>query len=516
MRMRVTDLMTDPLLRLELATPVRAAELDARITAAVMTESIDPAAHLSPGSLVMTTGMALNFADLRIWAGYVERLHDAGAAAVAFGLGAPHARVPEGLVSAARELGLPILVVPAETPFLRLQATLHRTLAAEEFTASRLGWSIADECTNLAARGQGPEALLEHMARRSGARLRIVDDALVQFTISRQSSRPDPGAEVPWHADASQEADLSIPLPLDDVKWFLQCRATDGGPTETQLRALLGPAATVLSMVLSQALESAMPGTEFSAELLAALKSTDAGAADRIGAAAHHLEIDLALGARLVVLRSRSTARVRLLTWRILRLLSRSAKVVPMAAPPGAMLLVAPFEPQERSSPLSHDAVSESWEEIRSAASGSGDSVQISEVLRSPQMLSLFTALHSPQRPDALASEGVEAIGPPQLPDVLRLMAPLHARALSEWLLAPVLESPRAADLLSSLSALLNTTTIAQAAARLGAHRNTVRAHRDELERLLGLDLSDGNHRSLCALSLLGLPAVSTHQEPPH
>lgn len=504
--MRVTDLMSDRLLRLELATPSSPAQLNARITTAVMTESIDPAAYLSPGTLVMTTGMALNFADVRIWNGYVERLRAAGVAALAFGLGAAHACVPAGLVSAARELGLPVLAVPRETPFLRLQATLHRALAEEEFAASRSGWSIAQECTRLATHGLDPEAVLEHMARRSDSRLRIVDDSLAQFAVSRHPSRDDPERDAPLQARMPQDEVLSIPLPLDDVTWFLQCRNTDDGPSQTQLRALLGPAATVLSMILGRALESTLPGSEFSAELLAALESVDGGAAERISAAVQHHGVDLTQGARLLVLRSRGTVRVHLLTWRVLRLLDETATAVPMKAPPGVMVLVAPARQPKGPSRQNQAPMTEIWDELRSAISGPDDSVLISDVLRSPEMLSLFTALHSSRRFDHEPPAGVEFVGPVQLQDVLRLVPSMHARAISEDVLGPLLRSPREAELLRSLRALLDTTTIAQAAALLGTHRNTARAHRDELERLLGLDLADGDHRSLCALSLLGLP----------
>ncbi|WP_373563642.1 helix-turn-helix domain-containing protein [Brevibacterium oceani] len=78
----------------------------------------------------------------------------------------------------------------------------------------------------------------------------------------------------------------------------------------------------------------------------------------------------------------------------------------------------------------------------------------------------------------------------------------MHSAANSQATLAPVLASGRARELLDSLGALIDTTTIAQAAVRLRVHRNTVRAHREELEGLLGLDLGNGADRSLCALAL--------------
>lgn len=502
--MRVSDLITDPLLRLELATPSTHAELETRITSAVATESIDPAAYLSPGTLIMTTGMALNFDDPRIWTGYVERLLNAEVAALAFGLGKPHTSVPVGLMNAAKQLGLPVLGVPAEVPFLHLQNIVHRALAEEDFQASRLGWAIAEECTDMAATGQELDFVLDHMAHRSGVTLRIVDDTGSTFAVGegRDASRGESAAA----PVSGRTADLSLPLALGDgAKWHLGCFRTGSSFTETQLRTILAPAAAVLSMILARILETRMWESEGSSELLAALESTDETAAQSVDAALRSQGIDLSHGARLISVRSRSAVRVHLVSWRMIRLFDGLARVTPVETTSAVLLLVTPENPGAEAHRLTQERFRDLLDEMRSMISDSSDSLFISERLTNPRAMNLFAALHGSRRPGAEPPAGVHLVNAPDLHDIIRLIPPLFTTAIAESLLDPVLTSSRSAELLASLAVLIDTTSIAHAAARLQVHRNTARAHRDELEELLGINLTDGADRSMCALALAGL-----------
>ena len=83
----------------------------------------DPGPYLSGGELVMTTGLNLG-ADRRAQADYVSRLVAANVAALAFDTGISYDRVPDGIVAAGDALGLPILQVPASTPFIAITRTV--------------------------------------------------------------------------------------------------------------------------------------------------------------------------------------------------------------------------------------------------------------------------------------------------------------------------------------------------------------------------------------------------------
>ncbi|MBO9523446.1 MAG: PucR family transcriptional regulator [Nocardioidaceae bacterium] len=86
------------------------------VTAVHVSELADPTPYLTGGELLLTTGLALPRSRLAVER-YVGRLVEADVSALAFGLGPVHAEVPATLSAACATLGLPLLVVPAPTPF---------------------------------------------------------------------------------------------------------------------------------------------------------------------------------------------------------------------------------------------------------------------------------------------------------------------------------------------------------------------------------------------------------------
>jgi len=86
------------------------------VTAVHVSELLDPTVYLSGGELLLTTGLALPRGRTAIGR-YVERLVEAEVSALAFGLGPVHAQLPAALAEACAHSGLPLLVVPAPTPF---------------------------------------------------------------------------------------------------------------------------------------------------------------------------------------------------------------------------------------------------------------------------------------------------------------------------------------------------------------------------------------------------------------
>src|SRR3954471_11243867 len=82
------------------------------------TELEDPTPWLSGGELILTTGLQLQ--DEKVQRMFVERLSSRHAAGIGFGTGFGHREVPEALVEAAREAGLPLFEVPYELPFIAI------------------------------------------------------------------------------------------------------------------------------------------------------------------------------------------------------------------------------------------------------------------------------------------------------------------------------------------------------------------------------------------------------------
>jgi PucR family transcriptional regulator, purine catabolism regulatory protein len=91
----------------------------------------DPTPYLSGGELVMTTGMNVGAtADEQFE--YLARLSTARVAALAFDTGTTHSAVPTGIIDAGDVLGLPVLSVPAETPFIAITRAIIDEVTADQ------------------------------------------------------------------------------------------------------------------------------------------------------------------------------------------------------------------------------------------------------------------------------------------------------------------------------------------------------------------------------------------------
>ncbi len=91
----------------------------------------DPTPYLSGGELVMTTGMKVGATSDEQFA-YLARLSAAGVAALAFDTGTTFQVVPAGIIAAGDALGLPVLSVPAYTPFIAITRTIIDEVTADQ------------------------------------------------------------------------------------------------------------------------------------------------------------------------------------------------------------------------------------------------------------------------------------------------------------------------------------------------------------------------------------------------
>jgi purine catabolism regulator len=161
------------------------------ITAVHISELLEPEAYLTGGELLLTTGLALP-GTASACAAYVERVREAGVSALVLGLGPVHQTVPETLVEACRSAGVPLLVVPAATPFL---------------TVSRAYWS---------ARSRSTEERLNDVVAAHRA---LVDAAVAPDPVAsvlRRLARWLDGWAVLLHADGT--VDMTEPALGDELE----------------------------------------------------------------------------------------------------------------------------------------------------------------------------------------------------------------------------------------------------------------------------------------------------------
>ncbi|PSK96452.1 purine catabolism regulator [Murinocardiopsis flavida] len=175
MPLTIRGLLTHGELGLSLAAG--AAGIDRAVNWVHASEVPDPTPWLDPGSLVIATG--LGHGSPGVMAGTVRSLAATGAAGLGVAVDVVYAAVPEEVLAAGEETGLPILVVPFATPFVAIaraaadriaeeeRAALHQALTTHQrLTASVLEHGAALGSTLVLARSLGGWAAVADRAGR--------------------------------------------------------------------------------------------------------------------------------------------------------------------------------------------------------------------------------------------------------------------------------------------------------------------------------------------------------------
>ncbi|MFF4171043.1 PucR family transcriptional regulator ligand-binding domain-containing protein [Streptomyces sp. NPDC001744] len=157
--------LTALLARRDLGLRLLAGPGDASLHWVHTSEMADPYPYLLGGELLMTAGVQL--ADP---ARYVERVVEAGAAALAFGVTPVYDTVPAELVDACARAGLPLLEVPPRTPFTAVARAVWRLMAEARLRELRRVTEAQQSLATAAARPAPVPAVLGALASRLGGR----------------------------------------------------------------------------------------------------------------------------------------------------------------------------------------------------------------------------------------------------------------------------------------------------------------------------------------------------------
>ncbi|MFZ3597263.1 PucR family transcriptional regulator [Streptomyces sp. BH104] len=192
---------------------VRAGEqhLDTPVRWAHVSELADPVPYMEGGELLLITALKLDAEDPDAMRRYVKRLSDAGVVGLGFAVGVNYDDVPEALVKAAKDEGLPLLAVPPRTPFIAISKAVSAAIAAEQYKAVTSGFAAQRELTKQAL-GSGPEGVLAVLAAQvdgwaalydaSGAVVATAPDwagrraARLTGDVERLRDRPAPASAV--------------------------------------------------------------------------------------------------------------------------------------------------------------------------------------------------------------------------------------------------------------------------------------------------------------------------------
>ncbi|OEJ24752.1 PucR family transcriptional regulator [Streptomyces agglomeratus] len=211
---------------------VRAGEdrLDTPVRWAHVSELPDPVPYMEGGELLLVTAMKLEAEDPEAMRRYVRRLAGAGVVGLGFAVGVHYEDIPQALVDAATEQGLPLLEVPRRTPFLAISKAVSAANAADQYRAVTAGFEAQRELTKAALSGDGPGDLLARLASHvngwaalydvSGAVVAAAPDwaarraARLTADVERLRERPAPASSVVGGggADSDAEADDRVEL----------------------------------------------------------------------------------------------------------------------------------------------------------------------------------------------------------------------------------------------------------------------------------------------------------------
>lgn len=464
-------------------------------------ELADPGPFLEGGELLLTTGLGARGWDDE-WDAYVARLAAAGVAAIGFGTGLTHARVPDALVRACRDRSVNLVEVPRRTTFVAVSRLTAALLQERERAAARRATAMQRELTEAAARRGGPAGVLAALARHLGGGAALV--------------RPD-GTPVHGPAGGTPPAGLDLPgeiarirpqglraatsVTVDATTCVLQPVGLDPRP-ESYLAAWTGRAlddgrrgAVTTAVALlgldaerrrdrrdadrrlrARALEVLLAGDPRTAAVLL-------DAADAPGRVPRRLRaVEAARGPGQVEAGDAGDGGDAGEAWETavadaLGDLEELGDVLPAASPAGLRVAAAPDRAEEAAARLAR----------RGFRAGVGEAVAADAGPRSASTARHALARTSPALPvarwDDLVGDGV-----------LALLGGTTAAAYGETFLAPLAGSEALRGVLRSF--LRHHGSRGRVADELGVHRNTVRHRVAEIEAALGRSLDDPGTRA--------------------
>ncbi len=179
--MRVIDLLELPILQ---GTRVVAGEagMEQRVRWVHVVDLPDPLPWIDRGMLMLSTGIAWPRSDDDL-AVLVRRLAERGVAAV--GLAVPHyfSRFPDIMRAVADEVGLPLLEIPWEIPFVRITETVHQLILREQWQELERAEQLHRELMRAAARTRNLDRLVRTLGELLGRSITVEepDGTLLAF-----------------------------------------------------------------------------------------------------------------------------------------------------------------------------------------------------------------------------------------------------------------------------------------------------------------------------------------------
>ncbi len=488
--------------------------LDAVVPWVHTSELDDPTPYLAGGELLLTTGLKLGGGAEELRA-YVHRLADAGVVGVGFGVGLGHDEVPDALVRAAGERGLPLLRVPRPTPFIAISKAVSAAVAADRYRDVTASLEAQRDLTRAALSPAGTPALLGRLATQVGGWAALYDAsgevvaaapewagrraARLTGETERLRDRPSPASVAVADGGTGDRVEIQSLGTGRRPRGFLAVGTTDRLAGADRYVVHAAVALLTLSMEQSRALQEAEQ--RFGAALLRMLVAGQSGHAREVAADRYGTLLERPV--RLLVAepaRRPDTDAPAPDVPDLPALADRAEAAAARAAEP--LLLVAGAG---RLTVLARDGGA-----VLAACAGHTGG--------HPALAAGLSAVVEPDGVPEAARQADRALAVAQrrgrglveydevgAGSVLPLLSDEAVRAFADGLLRPLREHDATArgDLVASLAAWLSRHGQWDAAAAdLGVHRHTLRYRMRRVEEILGRSLDDADVRMELWLAL--------------
>lgn len=264
----VEDLLRSPALQLRVVAGERG--LGRSVSWAHVSELDDPTPWLLGAEVIMTTGIGVPRASAAQRA-YLERLDDAGVAALALSAGLHVPPLRRAFLDAAEERGFPILEVPLAVPFIAIAQEV--AAAVQEDARQRLGaqLQVFGALRWLASEGLDTAGLFQRLERLSGYAIHLSTPQ--GRPLLPGVPAPPPGVRLPASADAPPTIPggfaLPVPAPGGPAGWLVAFERQGARPAGLAVvQHIATVAALRLAMVRSRRETLRRQGAETLAELL--------------------------------------------------------------------------------------------------------------------------------------------------------------------------------------------------------------------------------------------------------
>ncbi|WP_304454509.1 PucR family transcriptional regulator [Nocardiopsis sp. YSL2] len=485
---------------LEVRAVAGRAGLDRPIRWAHVTELHDPVHWLRGGELVLTAGIGLGAADADRRA-YVRRLHEAGCVGLGVALDGPGATVPPAVLAEGDRLGLPVLSVEGETPFIAVVEAVAAHHAAERGRAQSHVLTAQDAMARAALRS-GPAGVVTTLAASTDGQSLLLDR-------NGMTSAAAPATEQPWHRLVRSTVAGAGRRPrgmavLDD----------EGAAVLLQN---LGPAGRTLGWLALSCGSEVTPHTRMLANHAASLLAVDLLHSRDTRRALHHQRAPHLAAA--VSGRAAPPLTLPDPPWEVVCLPSEEPRALMDEAADALSDVLGATDAADRAGLCAlADAVVAVLPAGTGAHAGERLLRALADVPNGPRGAGACGARRTSDLPSALtrarqaASEGYRNADEADAWDLFRSAVPREgARAFTESVLGSLHDHDgrHGTDLAHTLLHYLDHGAQVEAAARdLGVHRNTLRSRLRTAERVLGrpLDAPRTRLELWTALSLTPMP----------